>query len=130
FQTEDYMPPEDELKSRVDFTYSEDSPAKDATQFWKNRGKKFNGEVEGFVSKRKAMEAAVGQVVSPSDTPEVKLQKIYARVQQLRNTSFEVEKTDQEQKRAKAKVAGNAEDLLRQGYGNGGDITWTYLALV
>jgi hypothetical protein len=51
-------------------------------------------------------------------------------VQQLRNTSFELEKTDQEQKRAKPKEAGNAEDLLRQGYGNGRDITWAYLALV
>src|SRR3954466_12750182 len=111
FQTEDYMPPEDELKSRVDFTYSDESPGKDAAQFWKNRGKKYNGEVESFVSKRKAMEAAVAQIVSPSDTPEVKLQKIYARVQQLRNTSFEIRKTEQEQKREKQKEPANVEDV-------------------
>ena len=129
FQTEDYMPPEDELKSRVDFTYSEDSPAKDAAQFWKNRGKKFNGEVEGFVSKRKAMEAAVAQIVSPSDTPEVKLQKIYARVQQLRNTSFEVRKTEQEQKREKEKDPANVEDVWKRGYGDGIEITWLFLGL-
>jgi hypothetical protein len=35
--------------------------------------------------------------------PEAKLQKIYARCQQLRNTSYEVERTEQEQKRAKEK---------------------------
>jgi len=129
FQTEDYMPPEDELKSRVDFTYSEDSAVKDANQFWKNRGKKFNGEVESFVSKRKAMEAAVAQIVSPSDAPEVKLQKLYARVQQLRNTSFEVRKTAQEQKREKEKDPANVEDVWKRGYGDGIQITWLFLGL-
>jgi len=129
FQTEDYMPPEDELKSRVDFTYSDESPGKDAAQFWKNRGKKYNGEVESFVSKRKAMEAAVAQIVSPSDPPEVKLQKIYARVQQLRNTSFEVQKTTQEQKREKEKEPANVEDVWKRGYGDGIQITRLFLGL-
>jgi hypothetical protein len=129
FQTEDYMPPEDELKSRVDFTYSDESPGKDAAQFWKNRGKKYNGEVESFISKRKAMEAAVAQIVSPSDTPEMKLQKIYARVQQLRNTSFEVQKTAQEQKREKEKDPANVEDVWKRGYGDGIELTWLFLGL-
>ena len=130
FQTEDYMPPEGELKSRVDFTYSEDSPEKDATQFWKNRGKKINASVESFVGKRKAMEAAVAQIVAPSDLPEVKLQKIYARVQQIRNTSFEVRKTEQEQKREKTKEPANVEDVWKRGYGDGIEITWLFLGLV
>ena len=129
FQTEDYMPPEDELKSRVDFTYSEDLAEKDAAQFWKNRGKKFNSTVEGFVDKRKAMEAAVAQIVSPGDAPELKLQKIYARVQQLRNTSFEVRKTEQEQKREKEKEPENVEDVWKRGYGDGIDITRLFLGL-
>src|SRR6202166_1311870 len=77
FQTEDYMPPQNELKARVDFVYSEDSEMQ-ADKFWKKEAKKANGEVESFIGKRKAMEQAVAQIVSPSDTPEVKLQKIYA----------------------------------------------------
>ena len=130
FQVEDFMPPENELKFRVDFEYSESDAEQDPAKFWKQRGKKLNGQVESFLGKRKDMEQQVAQIVSPSDSPEVKARKIYARVQQLRNTSFELEKTDQEQKRAKAKEAGNAEELLRQGYGNGRDVTWSYLALV
>jgi len=130
FQTEDFMPPENELKSRVDFTYTEDFDAKDATQFWKNRGKKLNGFVEGFVGKRKAMEQAVAAIIAPSDPPEIKLQKIYARVQQLRNTSFEVEKTEQERKREKEKEASNVEDVWKRGYGSGEDLTWLFLGLV
>lgn len=129
FQTEDFMPPPDELKSRVDFTYTEDFESKDAAEFWRNRGKKLNGEVEGFVGKPKAMEQAVAQIVSSSDSPMTKLQKIYARVQQLRNTSYEAEKTEKEQKRAKQKDNSNVEDVWKRGYGNGRELNWLFLAL-
>jgi hypothetical protein len=129
FQTEDYMPPQNELKSRVDFMYSEESENQ-ADKFWKKEAKKQNDKVESFIGKRKAMEQAVAQIVSPSDTPEVKLQKIYARVQQLRNTGFEVETTEQEKKRVKEKEVKNVEDVWKSGSGSGGEITWLYLALV
>jgi transglutaminase-like putative cysteine protease len=130
FQIEDFMPPENELKFRVDFEYSESQSESDPDRFWKQRGKKLNAQVESFVGKRKAVEQEVAQIVSPNDSPEVKAEKIYTRVQKLRNTSFELQKTDQEQKRAKAKEASNADELLKQGYGNGRDITWLYLAMV
>jgi transglutaminase-like putative cysteine protease len=130
FQVEDFMPPENELKFRVDFEYSQGQSESDPDKFWKQRGKNWNGKVESFLGKRKTMEQAVSQIVSASDPPAVKAEKIYIRVQQLRNTSYEVEKTDQEQKRAKAKEGSNAEEILKQGFGNGRDITWTYLALV
>jgi Domain of Unknown Function with PDB structure (DUF3857) len=129
FQTEDYMPPQNELKSRVDFVYSENSETQ-ADKFWKNEAKKENGQVESFIGKRKAMEQAVAQIVSPGDTPEVKLQKIYARVQQLRNTGYEVETTEQEKKREKEKAIKNVEDVWKSGAGSGREITWLYLALV
>jgi len=130
FQTEDFMPPENELKSRVDFIYSEDYVELDVDKFWKKTGKKLNDRLEGFVGKRKAMEQAVEQIVSPSDSQEVKLQKIYDRVQKLRNTSYEVRKTEQEQKRDKEKDASNVEDVWKRGYGEGWQLTWLYLGLV
>ena len=129
FHTEDYMPPENELKARVDFTYSDELPERDANQFWKKKGKKLNDSVESFIGKRKAMEQAVAQIVSPNDSPEVKLRKIYARVQQLRNTSYEVRKTEQQQKREKEKEASNVEDVWKRGYGDGAQLTWLFLAL-
>jgi len=130
FQTEDYMPPADELKARVDFIYEEDLPERSPADFWKKMGKKWNGQLEGFVGKRKAMEEAVGQIVSPNDPPEVKLRKIYDRVQQIRNTSYELGKTQEEEKREKEKPAQNVEDVWKRGYGNGIQLTWLYLALV
>jgi len=130
FRTEDYMPPENEMKSRVDFIYSEEYFEKDAATYWKKRGKKLNDRLESFVGKRKAMEQAVAEIVSPGDTPEVKLQKIYARVQQLRNTSYEKEKTEQEQKREKEKEPESVEQVWKKQYGAGWELTWLFLALV
>jgi Domain of Unknown Function with PDB structure (DUF3857) len=129
FQTEDYMPPQNELKARVDFMYSEETEMQ-ADKFWRKIGKKENDEVERFVGKRKAMEQAVAQIVTARDTPEVKLQKIYARVQQVNNTGLAVETTEQEKKREKEKAAKNVEDVWKSGSGNGREITWLYLGLV
>jgi len=131
FQTEDFMPPENELKSHVDFIYEEGSSEKDQANYWKHFGKQRNGQLESFVGKHKAMEEALAQIVAPSDSPEVKLRKIYDRVQQLRNTSYEVEKTEQEQKRAKEKAAENVnvEDIWKRGYGTGTQLTWLFLGL-
>ncbi len=130
FQTEDFMPPANELKSRVDFIYSDEPPEKDANSFWRAVGKKRNGQLESFVGKRKAMEEAVAQIVSSSDSQEVKLRKIYDRVQQIRNTSYELVKTEQEAKRDKEKPAENVEEVWKRGYGNSIQLTWLYLALV
>ena len=38
FQKEDFMPPENELKSRVDFVYSYDPPETDNDKFWRASG--------------------------------------------------------------------------------------------
>ena len=130
FQTEDYMPPENELKSRVDFIYSEEAFENDPDKYWKKLGKRRNDQLESFIGKRKAMEQAVSEIVSPGDSPEVKLQKIYARVQQIRNTSYEVRKSEQEQNRNKEKDPDNVEAIWKKQYGNGQELTWLFLALI
>jgi hypothetical protein len=130
FQIEDFMPPENELKFRVEFTYVDNSNMETvADKFWKKEGQRMNTTIETFVGKRKAMEQAVAQIVSASDTPEEKLRKIYAKVQTLRNTSYEVEKTEQEKKREKEKDVNNVEDVWKHGYGNGVQLTWLFLGL-
>jgi hypothetical protein len=147
FQREDFMPPENELKSRVDFVYGGDfrpqeglEPRDDirfenSTQavkkvFWKRVGQTWNDYLETFVGKRGAMEKAAAQLVSPNDSPEVKLRKLYDRVRQIRNTSYELEKTAQEEKRDKEKSAQNIEDVWKRGYGNITAINWLYLGLL
>jgi len=76
------------------------------------------------------MEEAVRQIVAPEDSPEIKLQKIYARTQQIRNLTFERDKNEQEQRREKLKDINSVEDVWKRGYGSGYEITWLFLALV
>jgi len=129
FPTEDFMPPENELKARVNFEYSDEGFETDPVKFWKKFGKKKNDQLESFVGKRGAMEHAVAQIVTPGDSPDTKLRKIYARVQQIRNTSYEAEKTEQELKRENQKAAGNVEDVWKRQYGAGWELTWLFLGL-
>jgi len=129
FQTEDYMPPVNELKYRVNFIYKRGAVELNADKYWADFGRTQNAFVEDFINKRKAMEQAVAQIVSPGDAPLVKLQKIYARTQQVRNLSYEEDKSEQEQKREKLKTAANVEELWKWQYGEERDITWLFLAL-
>lgn len=129
FPVEDFMPPENEMKYRVEFIYTQGNDEKEPDKFWKKEGKKFDEEVEAFASKRRAMEQAVAQIVSPNDPPDLKAQKIYAKVQQLRNLSYEAEKTEQEVKRAKQKETFSVEDVWKHGYGDGRQLDWLYLGL-
>jgi hypothetical protein len=129
FQAEDLMPPANELKARVDFTYSE-LDDKNPESYWKTIGKGYDAWLERFVGRRRAMEEAVGQIISPSDPPETKLRKIYERVQQVHNISYDERKTEQELKRENEKADENVEDVWKRGYGTRSQITWLYLALV
>jgi hypothetical protein len=129
FLIEDYMPPENQLKMRVDFSYSENDAEQEQGKFWKKEGKKLDDRVESFIGKKKALEQVVAQVVAASDTPEAKLRKLYARAQQMRNTSYEAEKSEQEQKREKEKEINNVEDLLKAGRGNARQINWLFVGL-
>lgn len=128
FQIEDYMPPQDKMKYRVDFMYTRNEE-KDPDRFWKGEARKLYRQIDSFTDRRKAMEQAVSQIVLPNDTPEQKLPKIYARCQQIHNTSFERDKTKQEHNREKLKDAQDVADVWKHRYGDGEEITWLFLAL-
>ena len=133
FVTEEQMPPENELKYRVDFIYMADAYAdgeKDPKVFWRKYGKAEYRRVNEFVDRRRAMTEALGQIVAPGDTPEAKLRKIYERTQRLRNTSFERKKSQQEDERENNRKAWDVEDVWKRGYGDGNQIPWVFLALV
>ena len=128
FAAEDYMPPAAELKYHVNFIYNGE-PVNDPEAFWKEQGKLVFSRLNFAMSDHKAAAQAVAGIVSPDDAPEVKARKIYARLQQLRNTSFEREKTEQERKRSKDKEQHTLEDVWKTGYGTGDDITWLFFDL-
>jgi len=71
----------------------------------------------------------VAQIVSPNDSQDAKLRKIYDRVQQIRNKSYELRKSEQEEERAKEKPVENVEEVWKRGYGNGQQLTRLFLGL-
>lgn len=128
FQIEDYMPPRNEMRYRVDFNYVRNDE-KDLDKFWKEEAKSLYEVVNLFTDKHKAMQQSVLQIVSESDSPQQKVEKIYSRCQKVRNTSYEREKTQKEKDREKLEEIHNVEDVLKRGYGSGTQITWLFLAL-
>jgi hypothetical protein len=129
FQQEDYMPPENELKYRVLFIYSQELFEDNPVKYWRQFGKKSNDQFESFIGKHKDLENFASQVVTPADSQDAKLRKLYARVQQFRNTSFEHRKSAEELKREKPKKIENVADILKYGYGDGLQLTWLFVGL-
>jgi hypothetical protein len=129
FVVEDHMPPQNELKFRVVFTYRDEPFDSDVDKYWKQFNKKRSGQVEGFVDKRKAMEEAVAGIVSASDSPEAKIKKIYDRVQQIPNESYLPQKSEEERKREGIKENRDVEDIWKHQYGRGYELTWLFLGL-
>ncbi|HEV3218747.1 MAG TPA: DUF3857 domain-containing protein [Candidatus Acidoferrales bacterium] len=126
---EEYMLPEDEVRGKIEFIYTKEDRPKDAKGFWDQTAKEMNDFQEKFVGKRPSVRDLVSQTIKTDDTPEVKLQKLYARAQQVHNTTDDPEKTAQEAKRQKTKDNNNVDDVLKHGYGDSGDIDYLYSAM-
>ncbi len=128
---ETYMPPLRTLQARVEFYRLEEGTPANETQdrFWARTEKKWDDELEHFINKKNVLEQEVSKTVSPTDSPEVKLRKIYARVQQIRDLSAEVSKSEKEQKQENLKKNSNVEDMLRHGYGNSREMNYLLVGL-
>jgi hypothetical protein len=100
-----------------------------ADKFWQDAGRKWNDDVEHFIGNRKEIGQASAQAIGNETDPEQKLRKLYARAQQIRNLSYERERTDVELKKEKLKSNQNAGDVLSRGTGDREDITRLFVAL-
>lgn len=128
FPEEAHMPPENELKARVSFYYRR-TDATDPDQFWSWYAKDRSEMYDSYIGKRKGIEREAQSLVSPGDDAETKLRKLYARVQQIRNLTYERDRTAQEEKREKLKENNHIEDVLNRGYGYGIEINWLFVGL-
>jgi hypothetical protein len=130
-QQEEYMPPDRVLQVHVDFYYVNPSDPQKETQaaFWNRKGKTWSDEVDRFVNKKSALEADLSHTVSADDSPDVKVRKIYARVQKIRNLSMEDAKSEKEQKQEQLKPNNNVEDVLKHNYANVRELNYTFVGL-
>jgi len=130
-EEEAYMAPESTLLARVEFFYRGwQEPSNETTeQYWKRIGKYWSQYLDEFVNKKGTLSSEVGRTTSPGDAPETKLRKLYARVQKIRNLSFEEDKTEKEEKQEKLKPNENVEDVLKHGYGTSRQINFVFIGL-
>lgn len=128
---ESLMPPLRAMEARVDFFYRDRGEPLNETmeQYWNRMGKKWSGELDKFSSKKSALEQDLSQIVAAGDTPETKLQKIYARVQKIRDLSYEPPKTAAEKKTEEIKPDANVEDVLKRNYASARQLNWLFIGL-
>ncbi|MBI1739028.1 MAG: DUF3857 domain-containing protein [Acidobacteria bacterium] len=128
FEEEEYMPPEREMRMRVEFSYARQFE-KNPEDFWKKQGQELRDTVEGYIGKRGGIANAESQITAGAASPEEKLRKIYARVQQIRNLSYERERSEKEAKKEKLKENNNIEDVLKHGFGYRREIARLFVGL-
>lgn len=129
FEREPFMPPPLELQMRVLFFYSTDLSIPQGDDYWKQYGKKWSGQVEGFMDRKNAVSRAVASVTQPSDSSEMKLQKLYDFVQSFENLSYERAKSAKETRVLNIKEIRNVEDVINYKYGYRSELNRTFVAL-
>jgi hypothetical protein len=128
FESEGYMPPEEDFQPQMRFFYV-DRQASSPEKFWQNAGRDWNEEVEHFIGNRREVSQAAAQAIGNETDPEQKLHKLYARTQEIRNLTYERDRSEQEQKKENLKANQNVADVLARGSGYRNDITRLFVAL-
>src|ERR1035438_6605792 len=67
FQTEDFMPPENEVMSRVEFSYARTNDDRSPDKYWNDFGKAYYTYLEDAMEKSKILSKTAGEIVSPDD---------------------------------------------------------------
>lgn len=128
FIEEDYSPPADEMKYRVRFYYERGS-IKSPEDFWALQSREWSSSLGKFISHSSYIEEQARQAIAPTDSPEQKLRKLYARVQQVNNLSYQRERSAAEQKATSYRDNKNVDDVLRQNAGYHNDLTRLFVAM-
>lgn len=125
---EEFMPPVHSFTYRVNFYYV-DSIVHSPQEFWKNEGADWAKSREKFIGSPKSMADAVATLVAPGDNDTVKLQKIYAAIMAMDNTSYSRQHDTQEDKAHGLKDVKNAQDVWQRKSGEGDQLTGLFIAL-
>ena len=128
FDAEEYMPPEDDFRPVIFFYYG-GREMSSPEGFWEEWQKLITEYVEKYIgNSREIYDAAVKAIGGETD-PEKKLRKLYARAQQIRNLSFERDRTSEEKKQEHLKRNLNVREVLQRGSGSAWEVNVTFAAL-
>lgn len=128
FDAEEHMPPEDDYRWQVRFFYVPPLLL-GPSSYWFETARYASRGVEAYIGRHKEIDAAAADAIGSEPDPEKKLRKLYARAQEVRNLTYERERTEKEQKKEELKENKNVVDVLRHGYGDRADINLFFVAL-
>ena len=123
---EEFAPPLHSLSYRVYFLYS---PYDNAAEFWTKEGKYWSSQANKFIGPGATVRGVVNNVVSPGDTPELKLQKLYAMVMSYENTDFTRQRSTEEEKAAGLREVKTTEDVVARKRGSSEELTMLFIAM-
>ena len=128
FESEAFMPPENNFKPTVIFFTGRVGKV-DVDKEWLDIGQRYYDEYERYMAGDRGVKEAALKAIGSETEPGMKLRKIYERVQQLRNLSFERFRTPEERKAEHIQRNNNAGDVLAHGYGTFRDLTLLFVAM-
>jgi hypothetical protein len=123
---EDYMPPISSFTYRVLFYYT---PYRSGDEYWKNEGKHWAKLCDKFIGPGSAVNAAVKDLTSPSDSQDQKLRKLYAAIMKLENTDYTREHSSREEKAEGFKEVHNTDDIWSRKRGSSEEMAELFVAM-
>lgn len=129
FEEEEYAYPEENLKGKMNLYYAVGFFG--ASSYWAGLGTSLAREYDAFIGRKKSkvIDTEVSRLLTPKESDEASLRKLYVRAQQIRAMDYESSKTDKELKQEHIGENKNAEQVLQRGYGYGNDINLLFIAM-
>jgi hypothetical protein len=127
FDAEEQMPPVDEYKASVKFTYGHQMDS--LNPIWGLRSRAWAAQVDEFIGRHKEVRNAAVEAIGNVTDSEEKLRRLYARAQQIQNLSYERHRSKDEQKKEQIKTNKHVADVLNHGYGDGWEIAVLFTAM-
>src|SRR5436309_9140343 len=128
FESEAFMPPENNFKPTVIFFTGRVGKV-DIDKEWLDLGKQYYEVYERYMAADRGVKEAALKAIGSETEPVMKLRKIYERVQQMRNLTFERPRTPEERKAEHIQRNNNVGDVLAHGYGTFEDLTLLFVAM-
>ena len=122
---EPFAPPQNAKAYSVDFFYTYTPDVRD---YWQKQMSYWSRKLNGYVSSTPALQNAVKETISPSDSPLERAKKLYALVQKIQNTDSNPDGAPLTG--SEWIPRGKVDSILQTRKGSSNEIAFLYLALV
>jgi hypothetical protein len=129
FVAEEQMPPEENYKQGIRFVRGFSGAATGTELYWAFVTNAASREAQEFIGDHKEVKELAAATIAGINSREMQLRKLYTRAQQVRNLTYERDRSGQEQKKEQLKVNKNIADVLQHGYGNAAEINFLFVGL-